>query len=461
MHEDTVAAIITRLGPSGVGIVRISGAEAIIVADRLFAAKNKQPLSGRPGYSITYGYVKDRNGNRIDEALAMLMRAPHSFTGEDVVELQCHGGSVVLRTVLERVLQEGARMAEAGEFSRRAFLNGRIDLSQAEAIMDIISAKTELALSTAAENLAGDLKVTICAWREKILELTALLEAELDFPEEDIEFIDRANLSASLEELIIQIQKMLDSYRSGRIIREGIKTVLIGRPNVGKSSILNMILNSERAIVTEIPGTTRDTIEESYDLDGIPLVLIDTAGLRQTNDKAEQIGVERTRAEIPKADLVLYVLDITEEITSEDIEIMKQIPPEKLIVLINKHDLREEIAHAREASEAETLENRLYFSAKTGTGLAELKERIREMSGSERFAENEGQLLTNVRHKEAMSRALEALKNAAGTNRRSGEALELLSIDMRQAWTALGEITGETLEEEIIDQIFARFCIGK
>ena len=352
-------------------------------------------------------------------------------------------------------------MAEAGEFSRRAFLNGRIDLSQAEAIMDIISAKTELALSTAAENLAGDLKVTICAWREKILELTALLEAELDFPEEDIEFIDRANLSASLEELIIQIQKMLDSYRSGRIIREGIKTVLIGRPNVGKSSILNMILNSERAIVTEIPGTTRDTIEESYDLDGIPLVLIDTAGLRQTNDKAEQIGVERTRAEIPKADLVLYVLDITEEITSEDIEIMKQIPPEKLIVLINKHDLREEIVPPGDAAEAEMLENRLYFSAKTGTGLAELKERIREMSGSERFAENEGQLLTNVRHKEAMSRALEALKNAAGANRRSGEALELLSIDMRQAWTALGEITGETLEEEIIDQIFARFCIGK
>lgn len=460
MQDDTIAAITTVLGPSSVGIIRISGDDALAIADKVFQGKRGILIKNRPSYSISYGKIIDESGKMIDEVLALKMSAPNSFTGEDVVELQCHGGAIVLRKVLELVLRSGARMAEPGEFSKRAFLNGRIDLSQAEAIMDIINAKTEKAVIAAANNIEGTVKEEIAAIRDNVIEIMAYLEADIDFPEDDIDRLSDNEVDKRLWHIIGRIEELLKSFKSGKVLREGLKTILIGRPNVGKSSLLNAILKEKRAIVTDVPGTTRDIIEEYYSLGGIPLILVDTAGLRETQDIVEKIGVEKTKEELQKADLILYVLDITEEITHDDIEFIKTLPKEKVIILINKYDLMKEKEY--EQTEKKLLSNYkvIFVSAKEGSGLKELEDWILDLYFGKGIELSGKAILTNVRQKDALSKALQAMIGAQKSLKNKMPS-DFISIDIKQAWLSLGEISGETLEENIIDQIFSRFCLGK
>lgn len=459
--EETIAAITTAPGTAGVGIIRISGSQSAAVADRVFRSKNKTMLAERPTYAVTYGHIYDGKEQLIDEALALTMWEPRSFTGENVVELQCHGGTVVLRKVLELVLRNGARLAEPGEFSKRAFLNGRLDLSQAEAICELITAKTEKGVQAAAVNLVGGISDRVKELRQKIIEITAYLEADIDYPEDDFERLEPAELAARVSVLIQGLEKLLASYENGKIIRDGLKTVLVGRPNVGKSSLLNALLQEKRAIVTNIPGTTRDVIQEYYNLGGIPLILHDTAGLRQTEDEVEKIGVEMTWEVIKEADLILYVIDSTTDYSSEEEEFLQDLPAEKTLVLINKIDLVEE--HEENNWQHIQSLNRypiVYISAKEGLGLNELTEKI-----SQRFTDPDQEiniepLLTNLRQKEALSHAYESLQSAVG-GIMSGLDADFVSIDLRSAWESLGEVSGDTLDDDIIGQIFSQFCLGK
>jgi tRNA modification GTPase len=462
--DDTIAAISTAYGPAGIGIIRISGPNAAEVADRVFQSKKGITLEQQDTYRVTYGYIKDRNGQMLDEALALTMWAPHSFTGENIVELQCHGGAVVLKKVLDLLLAAGARLAEPGEFSKRAFLNGRLDLSQAEAIMDVINAKTETALQAATNNLQGRLAREIKECRQEILELIAYLEADIDFPEEDIERLHQEEFLSRLQKTAEKIKRILQTFRSGRIIREGLKTVLIGKPNVGKSSLLNTLLQAKRAIVTDIPGTTRDTIEEYYNLGGIPLVLIDTAGIRQTEDLVEKLGVAKTKDMSKEADLILYLLDLTTGLTSEDREFLQELPAEKVLVLVNKVDLMagETDGEQQEQALREQLAGYrvLFISATERIGIKELEEAIQNLFFSQGLEIKDEVFLTNIRHKRALDAALEAVESARQGILTATPA-DFLSIDLQGALTSLGEITGETVDEEIIHQIFAQFCLGK
>lgn len=458
--EDTIAAIITAYGHSSVGAVRISGTAAARIADSIFQAGSKELLCRRPTHTVTYGWVVDGKDNKLDEALALTMWAPRSFTGEDVVELQCHGGTIVLRRVLEMALEAGARMAEPGEFSKRAFLNGKMDLSQAEAIVDIIYAKTEAGVRAAANNLQGNVARSVNEIREKMMEIIAYLEAEIDFPEEDFDRMTAAELEQGIEQVGTAIDRILETYRSGRIMREGLKTVLAGRPNVGKSTLLNALLGEKRAIVTDVPGTTRDLIEEYYNLGGIPLVLTDTAGIRAPEDLVEKLGLEKTQEAIEQADLILYIVDISAQLSAEDLEYIKKLPQGKLLVVINKVDLLE--GDDGDGQVADKLEGyRVAFvSAKEGTGLKELGEEIAAIFFSEGLEISEQPFLSNTRHKDALNKARQAV-SAAGESIGRQVPADLISIDLRQAWLSLGEVTGDTLGDDIIDQIFSRFCLGK
>lgn len=457
--EETIAAITTAPGTAGVGIIRISGPEAAAVADRVFRSKNKKALAERPTYTVTYGHIYGDKEQLIDEALALTMWEPRSFTGENVVELQCHGGSVVLRKILELVLANGARLAEPGEFSKRAFLNGRLDLSQAEAIQELITAKTEKGVQAAARNLVGGISDKVKELRKKVLEITAYLEADIDYPEDDFERLEPEELENRLSVIIEELKKILSSYENGKIIRDGLKTVLAGRPNVGKSSLLNALLQEKRAIVTDIPGTTRDVIQEYYNLGGIPIVLHDTAGLRQTDDEVEKIGVEMTRELIKESDLILYVIDSTSDYGSEDEAHLKELPVEKTLVLVNKIDLLEE--HEKwqlpESLKSYTV---VFISAKEGQGLDDLTRIISQMFIEPQSDKGEEPLLTNLRQKEALSQAHNSLQSAV-SGIRAGLDADFISIDLRTAWESLGEVTGDTLGDDIIGQIFSQFCLGK
>ncbi len=457
--EDTIAAIVTAPGISGVGIIRISGSLAADIADKVFKGKKGIPLRQRPTYTITYGHIYDENRQLLDEALALTMWGPHSFTGEDVVELQCHGGSVVLRRILELVLANGARLAEPGEFSKRAFLNGRLDLSQAESIMELITAKTEKGVQAAAINLEGGISRIVKELRNMIIDLIAYLEADIDFPEEDFERLEPEQYLIRLEEIEKKLVEVLGSYQSGKIIRDGLKTALIGQPNVGKSSLLNALLQERRAIVTNIPGTTRDVIQEYYNLEGIPLVLYDTAGLRNTEDEVEKIGVAMTWEVISEADLVIYVIDSYVGYSSVDQELLRELPPEKTIVILNKIDLLEDGAIEQDISELAGYE-KVYVSAKEGLGLQDLTRAIKEKFLFQDQLEISEPVLTNVRHKNALLQSLEMVRSAkAGIE--AGLDSDFISIDLRSAWETLGEVTGETLDDDIIDKIFSQFCLGK
>ncbi|MEL7567598.1 MAG: tRNA uridine-5-carboxymethylaminomethyl(34) synthesis GTPase MnmE [Dehalobacterium sp.] len=460
MLNDTIAAISTSLGEGGIGIVRISGDQALKIISKIFIPKFDKDMTKAAGFTMHLGKIFGKNEKVIDEVLVSVMREPKSFTGEDVVEINCHGGIVPLKLTLEAVLQAGARLAEPGEFSKKAFLNGRIDLSQAEAIIDVIRAKNETGLSSALNQLSGKLSEEVSEIRQIILGLLAGVEAAIDFPEEDLEDITNQEIITTVQELTKEIDKLISTFEQGKFIREGINTAIIGRTNVGKSSLLNALLKENRSIVTDIPGTTRDTIEEYVNIGGFSLKIIDTAGIRETEDLVEQMGVERSKEIIKKADLVLMMLDISAGMTKEDHDILSFLKNKRAIVLVNKIDLENNI------KDKEEIEKRIqefpiaYISAKNEIGIEKLEELIVSVIMQGKIQGRNDLFITNVRHKEVLIRTLNHLKEVL-KGAEEGMSLDFLSIDLRGAWEALGEMTGETTGEDLLDRIFSDFCIGK
>ncbi|MGQ9734359.1 MAG: tRNA uridine-5-carboxymethylaminomethyl(34) synthesis GTPase MnmE [Candidatus Bipolaricaulia bacterium] len=461
-EADTIAAISTPLGEGGIGIVRLSGPRAIEIVDRIFRSPKGLSLRDAPSHTIHYGFIEDE-GRKVDEVLVTVMRAPRTYTREDVVEINCHGGIVPLRRVLELVLACGARPAEPGEFTKRAFLNGRITIDQAEAVLDIVRAKTELGLELAMDRLEGRFSRPIRALREKFLELLAGIEVGIDFPDYEEAALPRARLLSELEAALSQIDAFLEHGRDGRIIREGLAVAIIGRPNVGKSTLLNALLQEERAIVTPFPGTTRDRIEEWIELKGIPFKLIDTAGVRPVEDEVERIGVELALKAAEGADLVLFMLDGSEPLAQEDREIALRIRGKRCLLLLNKLDLGRGFP-AAEAVRALKLEPEpeavLELSAKLGNGLGELKERLVELVWEGRLERPEGLFLLNIRERDLLQRARAALLSLQA-EAAAGVTPDLLAIGLEEVLAILGELTGENLTEEVIDRIFANFCVGK
>jgi tRNA modification GTPase len=459
-QEDTIAAIATAVGEGGIGIIRLSGPDAITVAHGLFRTAKGQPAAGHMSYRAAYGHIVDPGtGQVVDEVLLLVMRAPRSYTREDVAEIHCHGGPMPLRRILGLVLAAGVRLAEPGEFTKRAFLNGRLDLSQAEAVVDVIRAKTDASLRMAVGHLAGALSDRVRAFRQEILRLVAHLEAAIDFPEEDIEDLAAQDVAAAAEKLRAEIERLLATAQTGRILREGLATVIIGKPNVGKSSLLNALLGEKRAIVTAIPGTTRDIIEEYVNIGGIPLKVVDTAGIRDTADIVERIGVAKAHEAMASADLALLLLDASAPLTAEDKEVMSLLADRRTIVLVNKTDLPSVI----DMEEIQTLapgKPVVRISALEGTGVEELEKTIVDMVYTGQVIQAEGAFVNNVRHTGILRQARDSLSAALATIE-AGMPPDCVVVDLRAAWEKLGEVTGETVGEDIIDQIFSQFCLGK
>ena len=455
MLFDTIAAISTPRGEGGIGIIRISGDKSFEILERIFNTKN--PNRDLGFYKFNYGFIHD-NGKIVDEVMAVRMKAPKTYTCEDVVEINCHGGHLISEKVLELVLKNGARHAEQGEFTKRAFMNGRIDLSQAEAVMDIIHGKTEKSISLSLEQLRGDLRDKIGSFKKALLDVTAHVNVVLDYPEEGIDDPLPSNLRENLENVYAEADRLISSYDKGKKIKEGIKTVIAGKPNVGKSTLLNSLLKEERAIVTHIPGTTRDVIEEIINIKGIPLVLTDTAGIRKTEDSVENIGVEKSKKFIENADLVLLVLDASRELESEDREVIEEIQNhnKKTIVLLNKIDLERKIE-----LEEFNLENILEISAKDNIGIEDMEERIYSYIVEENVEDSSEKLIiTNIRHKTALEKTKDAIRNIFETID-AGMPMDLISVDLKEALDSLSEITGEISSEDILDHVFGNFCVGK
>ena len=455
MLFDTIAAISTPRGEGGIGIIRISGDKSFEILERIFNTKN--PNRDLGFYKFNYGFIHD-NGKIVDEVMAVRMKAPKTYTCEDVVEINCHGGHLISEKVLELVLKNGARHAEQGEFTKRAFMNGRIDLSQAEAVMDIIHGKTEKSISLSLEQLRGDLRDKIASFKKALLDVTAHVNVVLDYPEEGIDDPLPSNLRENLENVYAEADRLISSYDKGKKIKEGIKTVIAGKPNVGKSTLLNSLLKEERAIVTHIPGTTRDVIEEIINIKGIPLVLTDTAGIRKTEDIVENIGVEKSKKFIENADLVLLVLDASRELESEDREVIEEIQNhnKKTIVLLNKIDLERKIE-----LEEFNLENILEISAKDNIGIEDMEERIYSYIVEENVEDSSEKLIiTNIRHKTALEKTKDAIRNIFETID-AGMPIDLISVDLKEALDSLSEITGEISSEDILDHGFGNFCVGK
>lgn len=459
LQQDTIAALVTAVGESSVGIIRISGPEAVKIADKIY--QGKSDLLSADTHTIHYGYVYDwRNDKKIDEALFMLMRGPRSFTGEDVVEVQCHGGMVVLKQVLQLILLSGARLAEQGEYSKRAFLNGRLDLAQAESIMDIVQAKTDKGVDLALSQLQGTLSGMVKTLRADLLELIAFIQADIDYPDDDIERLTAEEQQQRVVNLKTQVANVLQNAQKGKMIRDGLKVVIAGKPNVGKSSLLNALLGQERAIVTDIPGTTRDVIEEYINLNGIPLKIVDTAGIRETDNVVEQIGVDRAQQFMKTADLVLYVVDAVQGLTEQDTLMMKDIQNQPVIYLLNKSDvgISDEIrAQLKEAiGEAPVLE----ISARDKIGLEQLEEKITDLFFAGTLEVSNDIMVTNVRHIQILEESM-AHMDGFLNGIMLGLSVDFLVIDLQNAWEKLGKITGETVEEDLLDQIFSKFCLGK
>ncbi len=458
MNIDTIAAIATAVNNGGISIIRISGPEAIAVADKVFQPKKEEKkLSSMKSHTVHYGYIKEQ-GNVIDEVLTVIMKAPNTYTREDVVEINCHGGVVVTKKVLETVIKNGARIAEPGEFTKRAFLNGRIDLSQAEAVSDIINAKNSYALKNSLSQLKGNVYSKIKELRESILHDLAYLEAGLDDPEH----IDLDDFKYTLEDNINHynkdIQKLLDTVGNGRIIKEGIRTVIVGKPNAGKSSLLNALMGIERAIVTDIPGTTRDTLEESLMIGDLSLNIIDTAGIRNTTDIVENMGVERARSMTKDSDLILYVVDASTPLDENDEEIIEMIKDRNAVILLNKSDLSPIITPdiMKQKLEKEIL----FISAKEKEGLEELEEHIKNMYFKGILEYNDEVYITNLRQEEALRQSQESLKTVQQTID-DNMPEDLYAVDLMNAYEALGRITGEQVDEDLVNTIFREFCMGK
>lgn len=458
--EDTIAAIATAYGEGGIGIIRMSGEESKQVLDRIFEPKLNQYKESIVNKRLYYGHITDpSNGQLVDEVLAVYMRGPATYTAEDVVEIFCHGSIVALRKILALTLKNGARLADKGEFTKRAFLNGRLDLSQAEAVIDIVRAKTDKTFDVALSQMEGALSIRIQEIRQALMDLLVDITVNLDYPDEDIEIITYQKLTDSISQISDMIDKLMSTASTGRIIRDGLNVAIIGKPNVGKSSLMNALLREARAIVTEIPGTTRDTIEEVISIRDIPVKLTDTAGIRDTEDRIEQIGIEKSKESFNKADLIIFIVDGSSKLSKEDRKIMSKIGSRKAIVLINKTDLGLQI---EEEEIRITLPHARLIKAaiKQNTGIEELENEITALVYGGQIKQEESLLVTNVRHMELLERARTAIADAY-TMAKSTEALDFIEVDVRRCWELLGEIIGESVTEDIIDQVFARFCLGK
>lgn len=458
--EDTIAAIATPYGEGGIGIIRISGEEAERILDEVFVPYRHGASDPKEDRRLMYGHVVDPDsGNTIDEVLAVIMKGPHSYTGEDVVEIDCHGGIVPLRKMLDLVYAHGAVPAEKGEFTKRAFLNGRIDLSQAEAVIDLIRAKADKSFDVAMDQLEGKLSREIQRIRAGLMDLLVELTVNIDYPDEDIEVITYEALTEGLKRARASVDKLLASSNTGRLISEGIRVAIIGKPNVGKSSLMNALLRESRAIVTDIPGTTRDTIEETVSIDGIPVVLTDTAGIRETSDKIETIGIERSKASVAGSDLILFMIDGSRELDDEDKFIAEHLEPGKTVVVINKTDLEQKVS--ADDIKALTGEAEIIETSLTDDGGSEIVEKTilsRVMSGE--TTQGESITVTNARHEKLLRDTAQSIRDALVLTEHE-EPLEIIEIDVNQAYESLGEIIGESVGDDIIDEVFSRFCLGK
>lgn len=459
MAEDTISAVITALGEGAVGIVRISGADALATAEKIFKSRSGKKLSEYQHHTLVYGHVTDADGTMVDEVLCVYMQAPHSYTAEDVVEIQSHGGIQSLKKILALTYQNGARPAEAGEFTKRAFLNGRIDLTQAEAVMDIIRSRSEASLKLAVRQQNGQLAQELRKLRSKMLDVVINLEAVIDYPEEDIEDVTFDTVAGSIANTAAGIENLLEHAHTGKILREGLRTAIVGRPNVGKSSLLNALLKEERAIVSEYAGTTRDVIEEQLLLDGVPLVLADTAGIRKTEDYVEQIGVEKSRRLLQDAELVICVVDGSEGLTTEDEEILQAASEKPCVIIVNKSDLEIDTT-LQQLQERFGIDKVMPLSARTNEGIDRFAAWLKNYVYGSEGTLSDGVYVQNARHEELLRQALQSLQDA---QRAAQERLpyDCIVIDVRNAIDLLGEITGDTVQDEIINEIFARFCIGK
>lgn len=455
--DDTIAAVATAYGEGGIGIVRISGEKSLEILKDIFEFHGTDEIISR---RMTYGKIVDKENNQtIDEVLAVYMKGPATYTAEDVVEINCHGSMVSLRKTLALVLRKGARMAEPGEFTKRAFLNGRIDLSQAEAVIDVVKAKTDKSFDVALSQLEGGLSSRIYEIRQKLLDLLVDITVNIDYPDEDIEELTYENLEMNIKLIGDMIEKLLSTASSGRMIREGIRVAIVGKPNVGKSSLMNSLLRETRAIVTEIPGTTRDTIEETLSIRNIPVYLIDTAGIRETSDKVERLGIEKSKEAFNNADFIIFILDGSDEISGEDKEIIEYLKSRKALVLLNKKDLQQKINVEdiiKLLPDSQVIETSLI----NGEGIEEIENAIEELVYGGEITQKESLMVNNVRHIELLKKSRDSLHDASvmTTNR---EALDFIEIDVRNAYDFTGEIIGESVNDDIINEVFARFCLGK
>ncbi|WP_373756374.1 tRNA uridine-5-carboxymethylaminomethyl(34) synthesis GTPase MnmE [Streptococcus ferus] len=449
---DTIAAIATPMGEGAIGIIRISGSDALAIIQKLFKGKN---LEQAASHTINYGHIVE-NGQVIDEVMVSLMRAPKTFTREDVVEINTHGGLAVTNEILQLVIRSGARMAEPGEFTKRAFLNGRVDLAQAEAVMDLIRAKTDKAMALAVQQLDGSLSNLINKTRQEILNTLAQVEVNIDYPEyDDVEEMTTALLREKTKEFEDLLTNLLRTARRGKILREGLSTAIIGRPNVGKSSLLNNLLREEKAIVTDIAGTTRDVIEEYVNIKGVPLKLVDTAGIRETDDVVEKIGVERSKKALEEADLVLLVLNASEKLTKQDRSLLEISQNSNRIVLLNKTDLPEKIERDQLPQDA------IPISVLKNENIDLIEDRINQLFfDNAGIIEQDATYLSNTRHISLIEKALESLQ-AVNQGLELGMPVDLLQVDMTRTWEILGEITGDAAPDELITQLFSQFCLGK
>ena len=456
--EDTIAAVATAYGEGGIGIIRISGEKALSILEEVFefAGETSQIVNRR----MTYGRIVDRENEQIiDEVLAVYMKGPKTYTAEDVVEINCHGSMVSLRKTLALVLRKGARLAEPGEFTKRAFLNGRLDLSQAEAVIDIIKAKTDRSFDVAMSQLEGALSLRVTEIRQKLLDLLVDITVNIDYPDEDIEELTYDKIEENILLIGEMIEKLLSTADTGRMIREGIRVAIVGKPNVGKSSLMNSLLRETRAIVTEIPGTTRDTIEEAISIRNIPVYLVDTAGIRETSDEVERLGIERSKAAFNEADFIIFIMDGSSAISDEDREIASYLDGRDSVILINKNDLERGFTNddVRELVNDPVI---IETSLINNEGIEEIENHIEELVYGGELSQHDSTMVNNVRHIELLKQSRDSLRDAMEMTL-AREALDFIEVDVRNAYDLLGEITGETVSDDIINEVFARFCLGK
>jgi tRNA modification GTPase TrmE len=458
MNEDTIAAIATALGEGSIAVVRVSGPEAVETVARLF--KSKQDLREADTHTVQYGWIVDpQSDRRIDEVLVTIMKGPRSFTAEDVVEISTHGGIVAVKSVLELVLRHGVRLAEPGEFTKRAFLNGRIDLAQAEAVIDLIRSKSDRAFQVARRQAEGSVSKKIVPLRQQLIELIAHVEVNIDYPEHDVEDVTAELIRSNCRSVLTEVNELLQRSNEGKILREGIVTAIVGRPNAGKSSLLNALARENKAIVTDIPGTTRDIVEETVSLSGIPLRLLDTAGIRETEDLVEQIGVERSHDALNDADLILLVLNRHEELHDDERKLLQQLKDRSTIVVVNKIDLPAQL-EMEEIERDYPSERIVYLSAKEGQGIEQLEKAVSGLFFSGAVESGDITYVSNARHIALLHQTRQSLEDAIQATY-EGVPIDLIQIDITASWESLGQILGDAAGDSLLDQIFSQFCLGK